>query len=191
MTHAERMSAPLPSPSIPLHMARTKATLLTTLLVSLFGLVLFAPAQGTQQTSSSTMAFKKLQSLTGDWESTPEHATTNFKVVVADTTVMETLAAHDMNEMLTLYTVDRDGIALAHYCPTNNQPRMRAVPQSGEVKELVFEFTGAGNLPELSMGHEHKLILRFEDENHMTEEWTWRKNGKDSVTVYHFVRKEK
>ncbi len=185
------MSAPLPSPSIPLHMARTKATLLTTLLVSLFGLVLFAPAQGTQQTSSSTMAFKKLQSLTGDWESTREHATTNFKVVVADTTVMETLAAHDMDEMLTLYTVDRDGIALVHYCPTNNQPRMRAVPQSGEVKELVFEFTGAGNLPELSMGHEHKLILRFEDENHMTEEWTWRKNGKDSVTVYHFVRKEK
>jgi hypothetical protein len=191
MTQAERMSAPLPSPSIPLHMARTKATLLTTLLVSLFGLVLFAPAQGTQQTSSSTMAFKKLQSLTGDWESTREHATTNFKVVVADTTVMETLAAHDMDEMLTLYTVDRDGIALVHYCPTNNQPRMRAVPQSGEVKELVFEFTGAGNLPELSMGHEHKLILRFEDENHMTEEWTWRKNGKDSVTVYHFVRKEK
>jgi len=191
MTQAERMSAPLPSPSIPLHMARTKATLLTTLLVSLFGLVLFAPAQGTQQTSSSTMAFKKLQSLTGDWESTREHATTNFKVVVADTTVIETLAAHDMDEMLTLYTVDRDGIALVHYCPTNNQPRMRAVPQSGEVKELVFEFTGAGNLPELSMGHEHKLILRFEDENHMTEEWTWRKNGKDSVTVYHFVRKEK
>ncbi len=191
MTQPERMSAPLPSPSIPLHMARTKATLLTTLLVSLFGLVLFAPAQGTQQTSSSTMAFKKLQSLTGDWESTREHATTNFKVVVADTTVIETLAAHDMDEMLTLYTVDRDGIALVHYCPTNNQPRMRAVPQSGEVKELVFEFTGAGNLPELSMGHEHKLILRFEDENHMTEEWTWRKNGKDSVTVYHFVRKEK
>jgi hypothetical protein len=73
-------------------MARTnQITLRTTLLVSLFWLVLFA--QGAQ-TSSSMMAFKKLQSLTGDWESTGEHATTNFKVVVADATVMETLAAH-------------------------------------------------------------------------------------------------
>jgi hypothetical protein len=114
-------------------MARThQITLRTSLLVSLFWLVLFA--QGAQ-TSSSMMAFKKLQSLTGDWESTGEHATTNFKVVVADTTVMETLAAHGMDEMLTVYTVDRDGIALVHYCPTNNQPRMRAVPQSGDVQE--------------------------------------------------------
>jgi len=137
-------------------------------------------------------AFKKLQSLQGDWESSGEHPSkTNFKVVVADTTVMETLAAHGMEEMLTLYTVDRDGIALVHYCPTNNQPRMRAVPQSDDVKELVFQFTGAGNLPELSMGHENKLVMRFEDENHITEEWTWRKNGKDNVTVYHFVRKGK
>ena len=139
----------------------------------------------------SSAAFMKLQSLNGDWESAGEHATTNFKVVVADTTVMETLAAHGMEEMLTLYTVDRDGIALVHYCPTNNQPRMRAVPQSADVKELVFQFTGAGNLPELATGHEHKLVMRFEDENHITEEWTWRKDGKDSVTVYHFTRQQK
>jgi hypothetical protein len=143
---------------------------------------------------ASPAAFKKMQALAGDWEGKDASgmpAKTNFKAVVADTTVMETLEMHGEPEMLTLYTVDGNGIALVHYCPTGNQPRMRAVPKAGEVKELDFQFTGAGNLPELSVGHEQRLVLRFEDENHITEEWTWRSKGKDSVTVIHFARSGK
>jgi hypothetical protein len=41
------------------------------------------------------------------------------------------------------------------------------------------------------MGHEHKLVMRLEDENHITEEWTWRRDGKDTLMVYHFTRKKK
>lgn len=151
-----------------------------------------AVAQGVVK--ASPRAFKKMQALAGDWQGKDASgmpAKTNFKVVVANTTVMETLEMHGEPEMLTLYTVDGDGIALVHYCPTNNQPRMRAVPKAGEVKELDFEFTGAGNLPEPSMGHEQRLVLRFEDENHITEEWTWRNKGKDSVTIIHFARSGK
>jgi hypothetical protein len=160
-------------------------------------LLIFASAiaVGAQDgTKASPSAFKKMQALAGDWEGKDTSgmpAKTNFKVVVADTTVMETLEMHGEPEMLTLYTVDGDGIALVHYCPTGNQPRMRAVPKAGEVKELDFQFTGAGNLPELSVGHEQRLVLRFEDENHITEEWTWRSKGKDSVTVIHFARSGK
>jgi hypothetical protein len=49
-------------------------------------------------------------------------------VVAGGTTVLETLKHGDMEEMLSLYSVDGDSIALQHYCPTNNQPRMRATP---------------------------------------------------------------
>lgn len=160
------------------------------LLIFLSGLPL--AARGGDKPSPP--AFKKMQALAGDWEgkeASGMSAKTNFKVVVANTTVMETLEMHGEPEMLTLYTVDGDGVALVHYCPTNNQPRMRAVPKSGEVRELDFQFTGAGNLPEPSIGHEQRLVLRFEDENHITEEWTWRSKGKDSVTVIHFERKGK
>jgi len=59
------------------------------------------------------------------------------------------------------------------------------------VKELDFQFNGAGNLPDLAMGHEQRLVLRFNDEGHITEEWTWRRNGKDQVTVYKFARSGK
>ena len=136
-------------------------------------------------------AFKKLLALAGQWEGKDDSgmaAKTTFQLVVAGTTVMETLAAHGMEEMLTLYTVDGDGIALVHFCPTNNQPRMRGVPKSGAIKELDFHFIGAGNLPDMAQGHEQRLLLRFVDDNHITEEWTWRRNGKDTVTVYNFAR---
>jgi hypothetical protein len=53
---------------------------------------------------------------------------------------METLNASGMEEMLTLYSVDGNGISLLHYCPTNNQPHMRAIPSLGHVNQLIFSF---------------------------------------------------
>src|SRR5215470_19040993 len=84
-------------------------------------------------------AFKKLQSLAGQWEGKDAHgmaAKTSFEALASGTAVMEKLEPSGMDEMITLYSMDRDGIALVHYCPTNNQPRMLAVPSTGEVKEL-------------------------------------------------------
>jgi hypothetical protein len=161
-------------------------------LFVLFTLLTIAPGHSTDKPSS--VAFRKLQALAGPWIGTDDHgrlARTNFKTIVADTTVMETLVSDGMEEMLTLYTVDGDGIALVHYCPTNNQPRMRATPRLSDVKELVFQFSGAGNLARPTIGHEQNLIIRFSDMDHIMEEWTWRKDGKDSLFVYHFSRETK
>ncbi len=138
-------------------------------------------------------AFKKLQSLAGDWEGKDEHGMvtkTSFKVLASKTAVMETLSPAGMEEMVTLYSLDGDAIALVHYCPTNNQPRMRVVPGSDEIKELSFDFQGAGNLASLAAGHQHHLVLRFEDADHITETWTWRQEGKDTLMVFHLSRKK-
>jgi hypothetical protein len=141
----------------------------------------------------SEAAFKKLQSLAGAWEGKGEHGMlvkTNFQVLASKTAVMETLAPSGMEQMVTLYSIDDDGIALVHYCPTNNQPRMRVVPQSDDVKELSFDFQGAGNLKSPSTGHQHHLVIRFEDADHITETWTWRQDGKDMPMVFHLTRKK-
>ena len=141
----------------------------------------------------SESAFKKLQSLAGKWEGKDAHgraAKTSFEVLASGTAVMEKLEASGMEEMVTLYSVDRDGIALVHYCPANNQPRMLVVPSSVEVKELSFDYQGAGNLASPSTGHQHHLVLRFEDDNHITETWTWREGDKDTPMVFHFSRKK-
>jgi hypothetical protein len=94
-----------------------------------------------------------------------------------------------MEGMVSIYSIDKDSIAMIHYCPTNNQPHMRAVPAAGELKELVFDFLGAGNLETPETGHQHRLVLRFDDDDHITEFWTWRQNGKDFPMVLHFGRK--
>ena len=68
---------------------------------------------------------------------------------------------------------------------------MRAIPAPTDVKELVFKFAGAGNLASPAVGHEHKLVIQFEDENHITEAWTWRQHDRDTVQVFHFTRKNR
>ena len=140
------------------------------------------------------VAFDKLRELHGDWEGKDDHGVavkTNFKVMVSDTMVMETLAGSGMEEMMTFYSVSGNEVALVHYCPTNNQPRMRAVPPpDGDVKELDFTFQGAGNLPNLETGHQHRLVIQFHDKDHLTERWTWRQNRKDTDLIFQFSRKD-
>jgi hypothetical protein len=157
------------------------------LLVILSG-VTAAPSPG----PAATQAFHKLQSLSGEWQGTDQHgmaAQTTFKLDAGKTVVVETLSPSGMEPMLTLYSLDGEAITLVHYCPTNNQPRMRAVPAADPVRELTFEFTGAGNLPDEATGHQHRLVIRFDDDNRLTESWTWRANGKDTLMVYHFARR--
>jgi hypothetical protein len=158
------------------------------------GSVILAAAFANARSSTPVEAvFAKLKALQGSWEGNDEHGMvvkSTFKVMVSGTVVMETLKMPENEEMITFYTADGDGIALVHYCPTNNQPRMRAVPSgNGDGKELAFTFQGAGNLPNPETGHEHQLVMQFRDDGHITERWTWRRNGKDSEMVYQLARK--
>jgi hypothetical protein len=145
-----------------------------------------------QPANNAARGFQKLRGLAGNWEGTDEDGNvvkSNFKLVISDTALMETLNVMGMHDMLTIYSADNDGIALLHYCPTNNQPQMRALPPDGEIKELVFQFQRGGNLSDLDVGHEHKMVIQFEDEDHIVERWTWRRKGHDTEMVYRLTRK--
>lgn len=170
-----------------------KNAAITNRVLILLGVVLgFMCTPAYPGASHATAGLRKLQSLVGDWEGKDDggkRVKTSFKLIAGETAVLETLAMSGMDEMVTVYSQDGEGIALMHYCPTNNQPRMRAVPPPGEVKELIFRFEGAGNLASLDEGHEHKLVIQFQDKDHITERWTWRSNGKDTEMVYRFTRK--
>ena len=167
-------------------MRRLPRLLLLLLLILIAIAPLFAGA-------NSASVFKKLQALAGDWEGKDDKGKpvrTNFKPIVAGTAMMETLAPTGMEDMVTVYSLDGDGIALVHFCPTNNQPRMRVVPVTSDPKELVFDFVSAGNLPSPATGHQHHLVIRFEDPDHITETWTWRQDNMDMPMVFHLERKK-
>ncbi|HEV3057074.1 MAG TPA: hypothetical protein VGY48_02450 [Vicinamibacterales bacterium] len=139
-------------------------------------------------------SFRQLRSLAGDWRGTDEHGQavrSTFQLIASGTAVMETLAPSGMEEMVTLYSVDRDAITLVHFCPTNNRPRMRAIPRPGQPASLVFEFQDAGNLESLEEGHEHKLVIDFKDQDHVDEHWTWRRAGADTEMIFRLARTRK
>jgi len=141
---------------------------------------------------SANPGLDKLKSLAGKWEGkNPEGkpARVSYKVVSSGTAVLETLNPPEESEMVTLYTADGDRVALTHYCPTDNQPRMRSAAVTAPVKELAFTFTGATNLASPDAGHMHKLVLNFDDASHFSQHWTWREKGVEKTEVFRFTRK--
>lgn len=162
-------------------------------LVSILFVIIAIAAAALGQ-AHTNVGLLKLKTLAGNWEGKDEQgnaAKSKIETVVAGTAVMETLSMAGMEDMISLYSADGDSVAMVHYCPTNNQPRMRATPGSGPVKELDFVFRDAGNLATPETGHQQRLVMHFDDENHITESWTWRQNGKDSVMTIHFTRVKK
>jgi hypothetical protein len=108
------------------------------LLLILLILIAIAPLFAA---SNSATAFKKTQLLARNWDGKDnkgQPVKTNFKSIVSGTAVMETLAPTGMEDMVTVYSLDGDGIALIHFCPNNNQPRMRVIPATSDPTELAF-----------------------------------------------------
>jgi len=95
---------------------------------------------------------------------------------------------HGGTDMVTIYCPDGDRMMMTHYCADNNQPRMRAEPVQGDVKEMAFSFVDATNLEGPSDGHMHRLVLSFQDSGHFTQEWTYRQGDKDEREVFRFER---
>jgi hypothetical protein len=92
--------------------------------------------------------------------------------------------------MVTLYTADGNRLAMTHYCAAGNQPRMETPAVTGDQKEFDFSFTGITNLTNPDSGHMRHLLIQIADQDHFTEHWTWRENGKDRITTIHFRRRK-
>ena len=94
------------------------------------------------------------------------------------------------SEMVTMYHPDGDHLMMTHYCSAHNQPRMRSQKVPVEIKDLVFDLVDVTNLSSPDAGHMKKLVLTFVDQDHFTQEWTWREKGKEGAVVIRFERKK-
>ncbi len=138
-------------------------------------------------------AFDRLKSLVGTWEApTPQGGTlTNTIRLISNGTALEEISqgsGHD--QMVTIYTRDGNRLAMTHYCSAGNQPRMETGAVTGDQREFDFTFTGITNLAKPNAGHMNHLATQIDDQDHFTEQWTWRENGKDATHSLHFTRKQ-
>jgi hypothetical protein len=115
----------------------------------------------------------------------------SYALVSGGTSLMERMNAPDeSHEMITMYYPDGSRIMMTHYCAEGNQPRMRAEASSGDVGSLAFSFVDATNLASPQAEHMRKLVVRFQDADHFTQEWTHRKAGKEETGVFKYTRKK-
>jgi hypothetical protein len=47
-------------------------------------------------------------------------------------------------------------------------------------RKITFTFLDGTNMPTRNRGHMDKAVFRFVDDNHMTSQWTWYRDGKES-----------
>jgi hypothetical protein len=137
--------------------------------------------------------FDRLKSLVGEWEGTsnegkPVHI--SYSLTAAGSALMESIDPGTDHSMVSLYHRDGQKLMMTHYCAAGNQPRMKAGDLSADGHTLAFSYMDATNLAKPADPHMVKLVLSFPDDDHLTQEWTFRAGGKDSPTVFQLARKK-
>jgi hypothetical protein len=137
--------------------------------------------------------FEKMKSLVGEWQGKSLDGATakvTYTLVSDNSALMEKLVMGGESEMVTMYHPDGDHLMMTHYCSAHNQPRMRTQKGSMEITNIIFDLVDVTNLLAPDAGHMKKLVLTFTDQDHFTQEWTWREKGKESAVVIRFERKK-
>lgn len=141
--------------------------------------------------SSAQKTLDRFKSMVGTWEGkSPSDGTSEvtYRLTAGGTAVMADM--HMAGEdMVSMYYVNGDDLLMTHFCPTNNQPRMKAVI-SLDLNTVSFDFMDATNLRGPNAGHMHRAVFLFSDADHYTEEWTWKQADKNSTMHFEMHRKK-
>src|SRR4029450_5459231 len=140
--------------------------------------------------SESEQAFDRLASLQGEWEG--EQRGTKMKgtytLTANGSTLMEEVRPETGPVMITMFTVDGDHLIATHYCSARNQPQMVTSPVTDAHKPLAFTLACITALKSPADWHNTGLTVIQEDNNHLSQEWTYESEGKIGKTVFHYTR---
>jgi hypothetical protein len=147
-----------------------------------------------QKASPAAEAFERLKALQGDWIDVDGAFGEKGKVAVtyrvsgAGHTVVETFPVGTKQEMVTVYHLDGETIALTHYCTSNTQPRMTSRGLQGN--QLVFDFVGGSNIEVSHTSHMHKAAIEFLGADEIRATWdNWSGGKRDHSATFRVVRK--
>ena len=102
------------------------------MLVPIVGMTLLAfGADKKDEKAANDRAFENLKKLVGDWvqanpktEAEKSVVALRYRLIAADSVVVETDFPGTDKEMVTMYHRDGDQLVLTHYCMCGNQPRI-------------------------------------------------------------------
>ena len=158
------------------------------------GIAILAVVFGSQVLMAQSSAQKTLdrfKSMVGTWQGKAPNGDTSevtYRLAAGGTAVMADMHMAG-DDMMSMYYVSGDDLLMTHFCPTNNQPRMKALI-SPDLNTVSFDFMDATNMKGPNAGHMHRAVFIFSDADHYTEEWTWKQAEKSSTMHFEMQRKK-
>src|SRR5207248_7708671 len=143
-------------------------------------------------------ALEKLKKLAGTWvladkDGKPtEEIASIVKVTAGGSAVHETLFPGQPHEVISVYTVDGSDLVMTHYCVLGDLPRVTADPKS-PANQIIWKFTGGGNLDPKKDKHMHEATLTIVDDDHIEVNGCAWENGapaKDMCCGFKLVRRK-
>jgi hypothetical protein len=145
------------------------------------------------ESPASSAAFARLTSLVGDWTGLVDgqKVSVRYSLIANGSTLVEEFEPSNRAEaMVTMFSLDGDRLLATHYCAAGNQPHMATSPISGSEKNpfsfSLLRVTGMHASEE--DWHNTSLEVLMEDEDHLTQKWTYLNKGKAGANTFHFAR---
>jgi hypothetical protein len=144
-----------------------------------------------QDRTRSEAAFRQLASLAGQWtaiqDGTPVNET--YTLTANGTALLVETKPANEPAMITMVTVDGDRLIATHYCSAGNQPQMVTSAPEDLKKGVSFSLERVTGLKTPDDWHNTGLTITLDDQDHMTQRWTYLYKGQAGETVFHYTRK--
>jgi hypothetical protein len=157
--------------------------------LGMMALVVTAAALAADKTKSEE-AFDRLASLKGEWkgELGGVKATLVYTLTADGSALMEEFRPDSGGVMITMFTVDGDHLTATHYCVAKNQPPMATAAITDAQKPLAFSLVRITGLKSPDDWHNTGLTVIQEDNDHLTQEWTYQFKGTTGKNIFRFTR---
>ena len=105
----------------------------------------------------------------------------DFRVIARGSAILVTSEFKDApgEGMATVFFVDQGRLKLTHYCEARNQPTLVATSITSD--SITLEFESGTGMASRDTGHMDKVVMKFRDHDHFTEQWSWYQNGQQRL----------
>jgi len=154
------------------------------------GLFVAASTAFAADKTKSEEAFDRLATLKGEWSGEQEGVKVSviYTLTANDSALMEEFRPEKGAVMITMFTVDGDHLIATHYCSAKNQPQMITSAVTDGQKPLAFSLARVTGLKSPDDWHNTGLTVIQEDNDHLTQEWTYESKGKSGKRIFRYTR---
>lgn len=140
--------------------------------------------------TKSEEAFDRLATLKGEWRGEQEGVKISliYTLTANGSALMEEFRPESGAVMITMFTVDGDHLIATHYCSAKNQPQMMTSAITDVQKPLAFSLARITGLKSPDEWHNTGLKMTQEDNDHLTQEWTYQSKEKSGKRTFRYTR---